>query len=65
MTPSDFDKLAAYKLRFGIHYGKPLSEVPMSYLRWVVSNQFCGLSRMDREVIEEYITELARREPTT
>ncbi len=65
MTPSDFDKLASHKIRIGLHYGKPLSEVPLSFIRWMMSDRFHGLSRTERDIIKEYIAELVRRGPTT
>ena len=55
MTKADSDKLASYRLRISPHFGKPLSEVPLSFLEWMVSDKFRGLSRMDRDVIEKYI----------
>ncbi len=64
MTPADFDRLASHKIRISPHFGKPLSEVPLSFIRWMMSDRYHGLSSTERDIIKEYIAELVKKNKT-
>ena len=60
MTPTRLDKMAAYTMHIGKYYGKPLRDVPLEYLEWVVGGSCRGLSKTERRVIEEYIAQVGK-----
>ena len=52
----EYDTARFYKLKFGVHKGKPLCEVPVHYLFWCVKYE--KIYESIRNIIRKYLKEL-------